>query len=333
MDFCINYFVSFLLENHISLVTGFFLWHSIVFVCTSLILILAVYVYSKAEQQLKKLFPVLNTNSEKQVSEDDNAYDMQNKYMAIVALASIIFMWQVLPLSTSFLSIKTDTGVLLFLAFMFIPLLYLIDSIPLYKNADLIKTALNSFFKSVSMFIPFILSVLSAVIISGTLAFGNIQIIQNSHGIASWFCFPAIIGIIVIIFTLAEAYSDKKGSDDKKQALFQFTEKAYFFVVSAFTVNLFFGGYMPPFPFFIANLYEHSPFLYGLVLSSEQVLWLIIKTYLLFTVIMVVKNICLVKINEKIKREEWQKHLFMLSVINFIAVCIITVKFGDFYVL
>ena len=90
---------------------------------------------------------------------------------------------------------------------------------------------------------------------------------------------------------------------------------------------------MPPVSLFFANFFDHSPFWYGFVLSLEQTLWLILKTFILLFVVMGLKVFGVMGLKKHNSDEIFWKYLTPLSVINLLSVSMIAVNFGGFYVL
>lgn len=333
MDFLINYYVAFLIKNHLSMTTGFIIWHSVTFILMLCLLILAVIAFGKIERLFFKKFAVASFDNK------DNVYFVSNEksniLITVISLASIIFMWQMLPVSTSFYPLKNDIGVLFYPVFLLIPVICMLIGINLSDDKNYTKRIIKKVIYYCSSFIPLILSIASVVLLSGNLSLRNVVVAQSNLGIFGMFCIPAVISVFVIIYIMAVLYADlsKQTVSEKKRLLYNFMQRAYFFTLCAYIVVLFFGGYKSILPFFIANMFEHSAILYGLILSLEQAFWLIFKTYLLMFVIISVWRFNVFGTAKDVNVEVFWKYLLPLAVINILSVSIIAVKYGDLYVL
>ncbi|MCR5261039.1 MAG: NADH-quinone oxidoreductase subunit H [Candidatus Gastranaerophilales bacterium] len=325
MDFLINYYIVFLMQNHLTMTTGFFIWHAVTFLLMLIVLFVSVVIFNLIEKKL--LVKFINTDSGINTETDQNNLP-KSKFLTTISIASVIFMWLLLPVTTSLYPIKTDVGIFFFMAFLFVPMLNLLGSVELSDDKTAIKEKLHNIFFCLGGLLPVVLSATGVLLLTDSPAFRDIILIQNMHGFLSMFCFPCLIGVVVILVSLA-AISSRFYPESSETPFMHFWKNAYFLTLCAYLVILFFGGYMPPLPFFAANFFEHSPLLYGLVLSIEQAFWLIIKTYLLYIGIIFIKS----RFTSEIKTETFWKYLLPLAICNLFAVGFIAVKFGGFYVL
>lgn len=359
MDFLINYYVSFLLDNNIPYAAGFFLWHAISFVIVILTVIVSVLIFIVAEKKLYSVLKINKTNGKnglgvclqtiadtiKLFFKEDIVPEKADKFLfglaPILVLTPVLFAWMLLPFATSFLPIKTDSGVVLFLAVMTIPAIGILSAGYASKNKLAVISALHTCVQIMSYEIPLILTAMSIVVLSGSMSFRDIVANQYTNGILSWFCFPAILGV-VIFFAAAVSemcrtpFSEQKEASDYKteysgikHAIFTLGEYASTFIICAFAVILFFGGYMPPVQIFLADLFEHNHLLYGVVLTFEQAFWLIFKTIILMLAVSFVKT-AMPNLKNELFAKICRQYLIPISIINLLVVCLI--KHGGFYV-
>jgi NADH:ubiquinone oxidoreductase subunit H len=171
------------------------------------------------------------------------------------------------------------------------------------------------------------------------MSFTDIVTIQHNFGILSWFFLPSFLGFIVFLISTIAIF---KNSDDfvffsaeytgMKFTMFKISEYILAILLCILTVILYFGGYMPPIPIFIADLFEKSKFLYPFILTCEQTFWLILKSLLLFSTVFVFSKAIPKYKTEDLANIIW-KFLIPLSILNIFIVCFFKLKLGGLYVL
>ncbi|MBQ2644351.1 NADH-quinone oxidoreductase subunit H, partial [bacterium] len=147
----------------------------------------------------------------------------------------------------------------------------------------------------------------------------------------SWFCFPSILGVLILLYILYIIFLNIE--IDNKSFISVFVQNAYIFGIGLFVVILFFGGYISPLNFYIADLFQHNTSLYSIILSFEQIFWIIFKTFCLFLIIIFIKKQNLFDLEQKNQIDIFWKYIIPLSITNIVIVCIIINQIGDFYVL
>lgn len=360
MEFFIENYTNFLIMYQIPYQIGFFLWYTMEFVLIIALMLMSVLIFVFAERMIFAHYSLRKTHnmlaeyihiiahSVKTMFKENIIPKNADKTLFVLApilfLIPVIICWMILPLSSGFLPIKSDVAVLLFISIMFIQSLGILFAGYASANNFSMRGALNVCLQMISYQLPLIISVMSVVVLSGSMSLQKIVEVQYLHGIFSWFCFPAFIGFFVFsISALAEInrtpfdFSETESGfaveynleySGMKYAMFDFGKYTSAFIICVFAVLLFFGGYLPPIPFFAANFFEDSCLLYGLILSVEQFLHLIIKTIILLFFVILLKTVLPRLRGDMVISLCW-KYLIPLSLLNLLIVCII--KLGGFY--
>ena len=363
MEFVIQPYVEFMIEHRMPYVVAFSAWYIFEFLLISVFLLIAVLIFVLAERKILALFTVrkgpnraglggcLQTVADaiKLLFKEDIVPEKADKFLfglaPIAVFAPVMFVWTLLPFSMSILPVKSDVGVLFFFAVMLIPILGILIAGYSSGNKYSMLAAFRSVVQLISYEIPMMFASLAAVVLAGSMSFIDIVTEQYSLGLLSWYIFPSFLGFLVFFisslaamnrtpFDLHEAESELIAGhtaeySGMKFAMFYLAEYAGAFIICAFTVILFLGGYMPPVPISLANFFAKSELLYGIVLTCEQIFWLILKTSLLLFVVIWIRATLPRMRTDKFAEFGW-KYLLPISVINLLIVCII--KLGGLHV-
>ena len=363
MEFVIQPYVEFMMAHKVPYVLAFSTWYILEFILISIFLLVTVLVFVLAERKLLALFTVrkgpnrvglggcLQTVADaiKLMFKEDIVPEKADGFLfglaPIVAFAPVLFVWTLLPFSMSILPVKSDVGVLFFMAVMLIPVMGILIAGLASGNKYSLLASFRSVVQLISYEIPMMFSALAVIVLSGSMSFIDIVTVQYQYGILSWYVFPSFLGFLVFFiasliamnrtpFDLHEAESELVAGhtveySGMKFAMFYLSEYATAFIICAFAVIMFLGGYMPPLPISLADLFSKSEVLYGVVLTCEQVFWLVLKTaLLLFIVIWIRATLPRMRV-DKLAESAW-KYLLPISVINLLIVCFI--KLGGLYV-
>lgn len=362
MEFFIENYTNFLILHKIPYQVGFFLWYAIEFVLIAVLILISVFIFIFAERKILAIYTInkrpnciglgscLQTVADtvKLMFKENIIPEKADKTLFVLApiiyIVPIIISCMILPLSSGFLPIKSDVAVLLFITVMLMPALGILCAGYSSANKFSLSGALRVCSQMISYEIPLVISVMAIVVLSGTMSLQKIVEVQYANGLLSWFCFPAFIGFIVFFisalaemkrtpFDFSKSESELvKGYNTEysgmKFAMFYIGEYAFSFVLCMFAVLLFFGGYLPPVPFFLANFFEDSSLLYGLILSVEQFLHLIVKTFILLFLV-ILTGIAVPRLRSDMITSLCWKYLIPLSLLNLLIVCLI--KLGGFY--
>ena len=364
MDFFINYYVNFLIDYQIPYSFGFFLWHTVSFLIVAILMLIIILIFVWAERKILALFTVrkgpnrvglcgcLQTIADafKLLFKEDIIPYKADKFLfwlaPILVFTPVMFAWFLLPLSSSFLPIKTDVGILLFIAVMLIPALGILTAGYASNNKYSLIGALRACSQIICYEIPLIISVMSVVVLTGSMSLRDIILMQSQYGLFSWFFLPCIIGFVVFFisalaemnrtpFDFPEAERELVAGynteySGMKFAMFFLAEYASTFIICAFAVCLFFGGYNPPIPFYISDLFNQYPLISKIVLTFEQAFWLILKTSLMIFIVIWIRA-TLPRFRVDLLMNMCWKYLIPVSIFNLLLVCVI--KLGGYYVL
>lgn len=363
MEFVIQPYVEFMIEHKIPYAVAFSAWYVLEFLLISVFLLIAVLIFVLAERKILALFTVrkgpnrvglggcLQTVADaiKLLFKEDVVPEKADRFLfglaPVVVFAPIMFVWTLLPFSMSILPVKSDVGVLFFMAVMLIPVMGILIAGFASNNKYSLLAAFRSVVQLVSYEIPMMFATLAVVVLAGSMSFIDIVTEQYHLGLLSWFIFPSFLGFLVFFiaslaamnrtpFDLHEAESELVAGhtteySGMKFAMFYLAEYAGAFIICTFTVIMFLGGYMPPLPFSLADFFAKSELLYGVVLTCEQIFWLVLKTCLLLFVVIWIRATLPRMKADKLAEFGW-KYLLPISVVNLLIVCVI--KLGGLYV-
>jgi NADH-quinone oxidoreductase subunit H len=184
----------------------------------------------------------------------------------------------------------------------------------------------------VSYEIPLTLSVVGAVILVGSLSFGDIIAWQREHG---WLILWQIVGFPIFFisgwaeinrtpFDMVEADSELVAGpfteySGMRFGFFFFAEYVALFIMSSIMISLFFGGWLAPWPF-PAQLDGFIGTVYGAV-------WFFLKTYL-FVFLAVWMRATLPRVRvDQLMGMAW-KVLLPLALVNLFVTAIVVVVFN-----
>ncbi len=261
----------------------------------------------------------------------------------IIVFAPVLFVWMLLPFGAGFLPVKSDVGILFFIAVVLMPSLGIFLSGYACCDKYLTISALKSCLHIICNIIPILLSALSIVILSDSMSFQDIVNLQYEHGLLSWYCFPAFIGFIVVFICICLMYklpfnfsqvektiisNYNAQYSGIKSAMFYLAQYSSVFIICAFCSTIFLGGYLPPFHFSFTNFFDDNSILYGMFMLTEQFFWLFVKTIILLIFVISIKTyLPAMRIDTDISF--CCKYLLPLSLINLLIVCLI--KLGGLY--
>jgi NADH-quinone oxidoreductase subunit H len=235
----------------------------------------------------------------------------------------------VIPFAPGAIAANFNIGIVYFFAVLGLSVVGLLVAGWASYNKYSLLGGLRSAAQMVSYEIPLTLSVVGAVVLAGTLNFGELIAWQRDHG---WLVLWQIVGFgIFYVASLAEINRtpfDMVEADSEIVAgpfteysgmrfgFFFFAEYVALFIMSGIMVALFFGGWLAPWPF-PAELPDFAGTLYGL-------LWFFLKTYL-FIFIAVWLRATLPRIRvDQLMGMAW-KGLLPLALVNLIVTAVAVV--------
>lgn len=247
----------------------------------------------------------------------------------IISFTAIILLWCLIPYNADFYIIQSDISVLIFYFVSSIPALF--NFLAGYSSNN--KYSLLGCFRGILLFISysvaFLLVLLSITVIANSMDF--VQIINSQTKI--WNIFINFIGFLIFYicilaklhrcpFDLTEAESElvcgfHTEYSGMRFAMFFLSEYAELAILSALVVILFFGGYLPPFNFYLSNILLGDCSLGRYLIYLEQSFWLIAKTIcVIFTTIWI--RASFPRLKPKHILDLFWKYLIPIGLINLI---------------
>lgn len=335
MNFLLQPFVSLTLTYHIPYVWAFFIWYAIQFLAIAILMLAFAVVYAVFEVKITSKLsgeknPQTSAISAIKSIFKNNETEYSDKFSArftpLFTIVPIIFVWFLMPFSSSFLTVRTDVGMLLFFALMLFPIVgNLFNSISANDKYQKINE-LRSCIQSTLFVVPTMLVLAGVSVLANSFSLQYIVAAQKNL----WFIIPSLLGFAVMIISTFAILNKKplNALSNSISPLINFAKHIKAFILCAFTATLFLGGYLSPLPVMICDLFDKTTMAYQFALNFEQAFWLILKTFVLLLAIIKIK-VSIPKIRtENVNIFVW-KYLLPLSIINLMIVCLI--KCGGFY--
>lgn len=261
-------------------------------------------------------------------------------YLApLVAFIPVMVVWGLIPFSSEFDFMSYSVSALLFVSVASIPTLGILLAGYASNNKYSLIGSVRGVAQAVSYELPFVFVLLSVVVLSSSLNLKQIVLEQTGFwAFTGWFIFPAFLGFLIAFicgiaelnrcpFDLPEAESELVSGynteySGMKFAFFFLAEYAMMFVMCAFLVTLFLGGFLSPFGFYLSEKLIQNDFWSNIFVYFEQVLWFFVKTFaLVLAMIWVRATLPRLKTNQ-LTAFAW-KVLLPLSFLNLLIVCFI----------
>lgn len=255
----------------------------------------------------------------------------------IVAFTSIIVLWCIIPYNSEFHIINSIVSILLYLIIASFPMLFHFIAGYSSNNKYSILGSYRALSLTASYSIPLIFSILSVILLANSMDMTKIIEVQTD----CWLIFLNFVGFIVFFiaavaklnrcpFDLSEAESElicgyHTEYSGMRFAMFFLGEYAELFVMSMLTVILFFGGYLPPFNFYVSNILLGNCSFCSYFLYLEQTLWLIFKTIIIVFLIIWIRATLPRLTQAAILRLFWN-YLAPISIINLILIILIKMR-------
>ncbi len=293
---------------------------------------------------------------------EDIMNPLQDKLLFTLAPAIFFLptfvLFALVPFTDSLVGVALPAGALFVFALSSISVIGMVLAGWASNNKYSLIGGMRSAAQAISYEIPLVLSVLAIVLYSGTM---NItEIVQAQAGgwgfnldgigkvtlIPNWFFLTltpvtftiffisAIAEVNRIPFDLPEAESELVSGynteySGMKFAMFFLAEYAALFAMCAFIVAFFFGGYLSPFNFYLAELFAPESALtaageltgvFALFQQVEMLTWFMAKTYVFIFIAMWIRGTLPRLKPDQLMGFSW-KFLIPLSLINVFVVC------------
>ena len=240
----------------------------------------------------------------------------------------------IIPYSSEFTFVNTQTNVILYLILVAFPVLSIFLAGWASNNKYSLMGAMRSIAQILSYELPITFAVLSVVVLASSMNMTSITLAQSSKwGIFGWFGIPCILGLIIMFicvlaelnrcpFDLPEAESElicgyNTEYSGMRFAIFYLSEYGLMFANAMFIAILFFGGYLSPF----------GKYLFGnsFLVYFEQAFWLFLKTSLIIFVMIWIRATLPRLASFDLLKFSWA-YLLPISILNLFAMVLI--KFG-----
>lgn len=240
----------------------------------------------------------------------------------------------IIPYSSEFTFVNTQTNVILYLILVAFPVLSIFLAGWASNNKYSLIGAMRSIAQILSYELPITFAVLSVVVLASSMNMTSITLAQSSKwGILGWFGIPCILGLIIMFicvlaelnrcpFDLPEAESElicgyNTEYSGMRFAIFYLSEYGLMFANAMFIAILFFGGYLSPF----------GKYLFGnsFLVYFEQAFWLFLKASLIIFVMIWIRATLPRLASFDLLKFSWA-YLLPISILNLFAMVLI--KFG-----
>ena len=240
----------------------------------------------------------------------------------------------IIPYSSEFTFVNTQTNVILYLILVAFPVLSIFLAGWASNNKYSLMGAMRSIAQILSYELPITFAVLSGVVLASSMNMTSITLAQSSKwGIFGWFGIPCILGLIIMFicvlaelnrcpFDLPEAESElicgyNTEYSGMRFAIFYLSEYGLMFANAMFIAILFFGGYLSPF----------GKYLFGnsFLVYFEQAFWLFLKASLIIFVMIWIRATLPRLASFDLLKFSWV-YLLPISILNLFAMVLI--KFG-----
>jgi NADH-quinone oxidoreductase subunit H len=259
----------------------------------------------------------------------DHATFTMAPWMVFMAAAMSML---VIPFAPGAIAAEFSIGVIYFFAVLGLSVVGLLVAGWASYNKYSLLGGLRSAAQMVSYEIPLTLSVVGAVILVGSLSFGDVIAWQHEHG---WLVLWQLVGFPIFFiagwaeinrtpFDMVEADSELVAGpfteySGMRFGFFFFAEYVALFIMSAIMTSLFFGGWLAPWPF--------PAQLDGFIGTVYGAFWFFLKTYF-FVFLAVWMRATLPRVRvDQLMGMAW-KVLLPLALVNLFLTAIVVVVFN-----
>lgn len=357
MNYLYFWYIQFLKNYHIPQVFGDVTFPVIPFFIVAGFIIVSVLILVYAERKILALFTqrkgpnrvgykgIFQTIADalKLLCKQNIDTDKSDKFLfnlaPIMVFVPVMVLWGIIPYSSEFVFMNFSVSALLYLSIAALPAVGIILAGFASGNKYSLIGSVRSVAQIISYELPVMFVLLSVVVLSSSLNLKEIVFSQlGGIPILNWNIFPCFIGFAIMIictlaelnrcpFDLPEAESELVAGYNTEYsgmrfALFFLAEYAMLFIMSAFIATIFLGGFLPIGSKYLSEiLFTNSAYL-QIFIYFEQVLWLMIKTFILVFIFMLIRATLPRLGTKSLMQLSWYV-LFPLSVLNFIVISIV----------
>lgn len=315
MDVLFSNFINNFTKNSLFEAVAILLWALLLCFLASLMS----FVFFQLTKMLQK-FVLSNLNNVKEFDEKKKQIPSSILYILFLTMTFVpfILIFSLIPYSKGFIILNSNLSSLIALTFLllafasslFLPL-FTFDT----KKTDCIKNT----FKGLLFFIPLNFSVLSVIVQSSSFNLNDIVVSQVfDKGFSNWFLLNNLFGFLAFLFSALFIF--KFIETNKTNAWNEYFDNLFLSLITLFGVTLFLGGYLAPFDFYLANLFDLGFQLTTFLIFVEQFVWLVLKFVLL--------EFCLIFLYNKLRKYDFsiKKTTLILSgvsITNFVVISIL----------
>ncbi len=356
MNYLYFLYTQYLTSHNIPIIFGDVTFAVLPFIIIIAVMMLMVLVLVYAERKILALFTqrfgpnrvgykgILQTTADalkllcKQNVTPEGADKLLFNFAPILVFVPVIILWGLIPYSSEFIFMNFSVSLLLYFAVAVLPLLGVILAGYASSNKYSYIGSIRACAQVISYELPISFVILSIVALSSSLNLKDIIYSQISDtGIFGWYIFPCIVGFVIMFiailaelnrcpFDLPEAESELVAGYNTEYsgmrfAFFFLAEYALLFVMSAFMVCIFFGGFLPIGQKYISEMFFANSQQLQIFIYFEQAIWLFIKSFVLVGLIMLVRATLPRMAFKSLLKFSWY-FLLPLSIVNFIVIII-----------
>lgn len=265
----------------------------------------------------------------------------------IIMFTPALVVLGIIPFSSEFTFADLGINALLYVVLAAFPILSILIGGWASNNKYSLFGAMRNISQVLAYELPIAFSLLGIITLASSMNLSDITLAQSSqYGLFGWFCFPCIIGFIVMFvsilaelnrcpFDLPEAESElicgyNTEYSGMRFALFYLGEYSLLFANALFLSVLFLGGYLSPFGQYISTLIFPDN-IGQILLYFEQVFWIILKSFLIIFVFIWIRAVFPRMAAFDLLKFSWSC-LLPLSIINLFLMVILKFFTGGGYV-
>ena len=257
----------------------------------------------------------------------------------ILVFVPVMILWGIIPYSSEFVFMNFSVSALLYISIAALPIMGIILAGYASDNNYSLIGAIRAGAQIISYELPIMFVLLTIILLSSSINLKDIVFSQlGSLSVLNWHIFSCFVGFVVMFicmlaelnrcpFDLPEAESELVAGYNTEYsgmrfALFFLAEYASMFVMCAFMVTLFFGGFLPFGDKYLSEiLFNDNQFLQFFI-YIEQVILLLLKTFMLVFLVMLVRATLPRLGTKSLIKFSWYI-LLPISMINFILTAIV----------
>lgn len=356
MNYLYFLYTQFLKSHNIPSIVGDVTFAVLPFVIIIAVLMLMVLILVYAERKILALFTqrfgpnrvgykgILQTTADalkllcKQNLTPEGADKLLYNFAPILVFVPVIILWGLIPYSSEFVFMNFYVSLLLYFAVAVLPILGIILAGYASGNKYSYLGTIRACAQVISYELPISFVILSIVALSSSLNLKDIIYSQIGEGaMLGWYIFPSFIGFLIMFiavlaelnrcpFDLPEAESELVAGYNTEYsgmrfAFFFLAEYALMFVMSAFMVCIYFGGFLPFGQKYISEVFFTNSEFLQVFIYFEQAMWLFIKSLVLVGLFMLVRATLPRMAYKSLLKFSWY-FLLPLAIINFLVIIV-----------